>query len=291
VFENADGGGTGHRIEDFASGGDEIRLDGSGNMSALGASGNFSAADPRFHAAAGAIAGHDADDRVIYNTTTGELFYDADGSGSGAAMHIATLQAGANVVATDIEVANSTAPVGGQTINGTANNDTLVGGAGNDTMNGNAGADLIQGQGGNDSLLGSTGWDTLQGGDGNDWLHGDGWSDTMTGGAGSDSFVWNDSGNNTRDTVTDFASGMDELLFDNAAMTALGANGAWAAGDGRFWAAAGATGGHDADDRLVYNTSNGNLYYDADGSGAGAAQVVATFQGGVSISASDITVI
>ena len=60
---------------------------------------------------------------------------------------------------------------------------------------------------------------------------------------------------------------------------------------GRFFAAAGATGGHDADDRLVYNTSNGVLYYDADGSGAGAAQVVATFQGGVSISAADITVI
>ena len=113
----------------------------------------------------------------------------------------------------------------------------------------------------------------------------------MTGGAGSDSFVWNDAGTGTRDTVTDFASGTDELLFDNAFFAALGANSAWAAGDGRFWAAAGATAGHDADDRLVYNTSNGNLYYDADGSGAGAAQVIATFQGGVSISASDITVI
>ena len=288
VFENADGGGTGHRIEDFASGQDKVRLDGSGNMSALGASGSFAAGDPRFHTGA---AAHDVDDRVIYNPATGELFYDADGSGSGGAMHIATLQAGANVVATDIEVANSTAPVGGQAINGTANNDTLVGGAGNDTINGNAGADLIQGLGGDDSLIGSAGWDTLQGGDGNDVLNGGQWSDTLTGGAGADSFVWAESGNNVRDTVTDFVTGTDELMFDNAAMTALGADASWVAGDGRFWAAAGATSGHDADDRLVYNTTTGNLYYDADGSGAGAAQVVATFQGGVSISAADITVI
>jgi len=49
--------------------------------------------------------------------------------------------------------------------------------------------------------------------------------------------------------------------------------------------------GHDADDRLVYNTTTGALYYDADGSGAGAALVVANFQGAPGIVATDITVI
>ena len=49
--------------------------------------------------------------------------------------------------------------------------------------------------------------------------------------------------------------------------------------DVRFFAAAGATSGHDADDRIVYNSSNGQLFYDADGSGAGASQLIATFQG------------
>jgi Ca2+-binding RTX toxin-like protein len=166
-----------------------------------------------------------------------------------------------------------------------------VGGAGNDTINGLAGADLLQGLGGNDSILGGTGWDTLQGGDGGDWLQSGGWSDTMTGGAGADSFVWAEAGSNHRDTVTDFVSGTDELLFENGTLNAMGASGAWAAGDTRFWAAAGATAGHDADDRLVYNTSTGNLYYDADGSGAGAAQVVATFTGAPGVVATDITVI
>jgi Ca2+-binding RTX toxin-like protein len=300
VFARAAGGnpyGTYHWspvVGDFASGSDKIVLDAS-YMAALGVSGNFSAGDGRFYAAAGATAGHDTDDRVIYNTSTNELYYDADGSGAAAALLLGDLQPGAALVATDFAVENGTVapppPTGGQTINGTTGNDTLTGGAGNDTIHGLAGNDLLQGLGGNDSIVGATGWDTLQGGDGDDRLYAGGWSDTMTGGAGADSFVFAETGSNNRDTVTDFQSGTDELLFDNATLTALGANSSWAAGDARFWAAAGVTAGHDADDRLVYNTTTGNLYYDADGSGAGAAQVVATFTGAPGIVATDITVI
>ena len=272
-----------------------MRLDANA-MSALGPSGRFVAGDARFYAAAGASSGHDADDRVIHDTSSGNLWYDADGNGAGSAQLILQFPGASNLlVATDIVVDNGSAPPppppDGQTLNGTAGNDTIAGGAGNDTINGLAGADLLQGLGGNDSIVGSTGWDTLQGGDGDDWLQAGGWSDTMTGGAGADSFVWAETGSNNRDTVTDFQSGMDELLLDNATLAALGANGAWGAGDGRFWAAAGATSGHDGDDRLVYNTTSGNLYYDADGSGAGAAQVVATFTGAPGIAATDITVI
>src|SRR3954471_22475422 len=48
-----------------------------------------------------------------------------------------------------------------------------------------------------------------------------------------------------------------------------GGAGHFATGDARFYAAAGATGGHDSDDRVVFNSSSGQLYYDADGSGGG----------------------
>ena len=93
------------------------------------------------------------------------------------------------------------------------------------------------------------------------------------------------------DTVADFASNWDMLRFDGNAFSALGGAGHFAAGDARFYAAAGATGGHDADDRLVYNTSTGQLYYDADGSGAGAAQLVATLQGAPTLAATDMWVV
>ena len=59
----------------------------------------------------------------------------------------------------------------------------------------------------------------------------------------------------------------------------------------RAFAAAGATGGHDADDRVVYNTTTGQLFYDADGNGAGAAMLFATLDGHPPIVAGDFTVI
>ena len=45
----------------------------------------------KFYSHAGANHGHDPSDRVIYDTTTGNLWYDADGSGAGAAQQIAVL--------------------------------------------------------------------------------------------------------------------------------------------------------------------------------------------------------
>src|SRR5207253_8955881 len=62
----------------------------------------------------------------------------------------------------------------------------------------------------------------------------------------------------------------------------------FAAGDARVFAGAGAVSGHDADDRVIYNTSTGQLFYDADGSGGSAAQLMATLQGATALSATDI---
>jgi Ca2+-binding RTX toxin-like protein len=155
-----------------------------------------------------------------------------------------------------------------------------------------SGIENVVGDGFNDRLSGSAVAESLNGGGGNDTIDGRGGNDTLTGGTGADAFVFDTgpaAGN--VDQVTDFVSATDRLNFDNATFTALGADGNFAAGDARFAAGAGFTSGRDASDRIVYDTTTGNLYYDADGSGAGAAQLVATLQGHPALAATDIAVI
>ena len=46
----------------------------------------------------------EADDRLVYNTTNGKLFYDADGSGTGGSILVATFYLAPTVAATNIAV-------------------------------------------------------------------------------------------------------------------------------------------------------------------------------------------
>lgn len=90
-------------IADFNAADDTIRLtkDGAGMFNALDRGGLKGFA---FHAAAGAKSGHDGNDRIVYDTTTGALYYDADGSGSGAAIHFATLKGAPALTSADFVV-------------------------------------------------------------------------------------------------------------------------------------------------------------------------------------------
>ena len=72
------------------------------------------------------------------------------------------------------------------------------------------------------------------------------------------------------DTITDFVCGTDCINLAKSVMAALGAVNSALSVDA-FWQGAGVVKGNDASDRIVYNTSTGALYYDADGSGSGAA--------------------
>jgi Ca2+-binding RTX toxin-like protein len=150
----------------------------------------------------------------------------------------------------------------------------------------------VEGRDGNDTLLGGEDRDTLLGGNGNDRLSGGANNDSLTGGAGKDDFVFDVApGGENADAVTDFASRRDRVLLDDAAHHDIGARGRFARNDERFLAADGATSGQERDDRVIYDTSTGNLYYDTDGSGTGAAQLIGTLQSGAMLAAADITVI
>src|ERR671918_656812 len=75
-------------------GGNDLFLVDASVMTALGVSGNFTAGDNRFVANSSGTA-QDAEDRIVFNTTTRQIFYDADGSGSAAAVFIPPPQKGA----------------------------------------------------------------------------------------------------------------------------------------------------------------------------------------------------
>ena len=93
-----------------------------------------------------------------------------------------------------------------------------------------------------------------------------------------------------KDTITDFAKGVDKLQYSKAVFTELGAVGAL---DTSQFVAGNFTAGQDTSDRIVYNTSTGVLYYDADGSGADAAVAVALIGVAVhpTLVASDLVII
>jgi Ca2+-binding RTX toxin-like protein len=146
------------------------------------------------------------------------------------------------------------------------------------TISGNAGANALTGGAGDDLLDGAAGNDTLNGGAGNDTLLGGLGNDSLTGGTGADLFLFNATLNATtnKDTITDFthADG-DRIGLSKTIFTAL----ADAIGSplisSEFYAAAGATTAHAAQDRIIYNTTTGALYYDADGNGSTAAIQIA----------------
>ncbi|SFR56043.1 Hemolysin-type calcium-binding repeat-containing protein [Yoonia tamlensis] len=103
---------------------------------------------------------------------------------------------------------------GANTIYGGSGFDNLDGGDGVDTIFGGSGNDSIYGHDGNDNLYGGRGNDIINGGADDDTIIGGMGADTLTGGAGADTFVFNamsDSFAATRDEITDFTAGVDEI--------------------------------------------------------------------------------
>ncbi|MDX2308598.1 MAG: hypothetical protein NW216_10190 [Hyphomicrobium sp.] len=162
-----------------------------------------------------------------------------------------------------------------------------INGSGNNLANrltGNNGNNILDGGAEKDSLVGGLGNDTLKGGTGND---------TLAGGGGSDTFVFNTQPTPTnRDTITDFSNaGQNDVIhLENTGVGVFTLLAAGALSANAFKANATGT-ATDANDRIIYNTATGALFYDTNGNASGGATQFAIISTKPALTAADFFVI
>jgi Ca2+-binding RTX toxin-like protein len=128
-------------------------------------------------------------------------------------------------------------------------------------------------------ITGSAGANVLNGGLGND---------TLSGGAGADSFVFDTAlGANNVDTITDFGPVDDVIVL--AASVFGGLAKGWLAADSFSSNTQGVA--LDASDRIIYDRSNGKLWFDSDGTGGADATCFAVLAAGLQPTAADFWVV
>jgi serralysin len=146
-----------------------------------------------------------------------------------------------------------------------------------------------------ENLIGSANDDTFVG-DGNiNRLEGGMGSDTLTGGLGNDTFIYNAAAEGG-DDITDFGAGIDKIQISKAGFGIANSVAVGGSGQNSFnneYFVANATGqatkgGHG---QFVYDTSSSTLYWDADGTGAGAAVEIAAFGNNYVLKATDFTLV
>lgn len=171
---------------------------------------------------------------------------------------------------------------GNDVLSGGDDGDLLDGSNGDDTLFGGADADTLYGRQNNDSLSGGEGADLLYGGDGVDRVDGGAGADFLEGGNGADTYVFSSAlGGGNIDSIAGFNVADDTIELSTAIFTGIGIG---VLGSNAF--VIGAAAG-DADDRIIYDSATGALYYDADGDGGGAAVQFATLATGLALTAND----
>jgi VCBS repeat-containing protein len=267
-----------------------------------------------------------AADQVFEGATGGnDTVYTSSSYQLGAGQSVEVLAARDNSATTALNlVGNEQANIilgnnGANFLDGGAGTDILAGYGGDDVYAVDSAADLVfeSAGGGNDSVYASASYtlaaglsvevlaardnslttaltftgneiaNTILGNNGANILDGKGGNDVLLGFAGADTYAFTTAlGAGNVDIVLGFEHGVDRIALDDAVFTAIG-------GLGTLNANAFVTGGAalDADDRIIYNAATGQLYYDADGNGAGAAVQFATLSPAIALTAGDFTVI
>jgi len=158
---------------------------------------------------------------------------------------------------------------GNSNIDGIGNNsdNRITGNAGNNKLNGGNGDDVVVGNAGSDTLIGAGGNDILNGGAGDD---------SLIGHAGSDRFLYKTDSSFSatdigQDIIADFnKTENDKILLSKTTFDSLSSStGLGFSVVAEFEAVTSDTAAATSDAAIVYNSNNGKLFYNPDGSAAG----------------------
>jgi serralysin len=116
-------------------------------------------------------------------------------------------------------------------------------------------------------------------------------NDTLTSGLGQDQFIFAAAPSRGNvDLIQDFTRGQDQLVLDALIFGGTGLH------DRQLDATMFRSGAHlstagDSNDHVIYDTSAGKLYYDADGAGGAAAMQIATLANAPALDAGSIFIL
>jgi Ca2+-binding RTX toxin-like protein len=168
---------------------------------------------------------------------------------------------------------------------------------GSDTANeitGHTGKNTLKGLGGNDVLKASSGDDRVYGDAGNDTLYGGSGNDKLYGGTGTgrDVFVFDTkpSKSTNVDRIYDFSTKYDSIQLENKIFTKLGRDSSKGVKFKSDMFVKGKA-AQDREDRIIYDSKTGALYYDQDGTGSKAQVKITTLNKNLKLTHSDFFVI
>jgi hypothetical protein len=141
---------------------------------------------------------------------------------------------------------------------------------------------------GNLTIVAGSGTNVITAGSGNDVITGGDGDDTINlgAGAGNDIVVFNSLSG--VDTIGNFGA-EDKIDLSKAVFTAIGATGPLASA--AFESDTGLTAAATAEGRVIYDTTTGDLYYDADGAGGAAAVHIATLTGAPAVTEANFVIV
>ena len=175
--------------------------------------------------------------------------------------------------------------IGHDQLLGDSGDDQLTGGIGNDNLSGDSGNDVLLGGDNDDYLSGGDDDDSLSGGAGADLLTGGAGSDVMTGGLGFDIFSFQSAADGA-DQVTDFVSRSDQIQ-----VSADGFGGGLVAGGPVSFVSGSDPTATGTQGQFLYDTDDGRLLWDVDGTGGEDAVLIATFTSVPALDAADFIVV